>query len=42
MKCRNCKKIKFLKIIKISDQPISSRTLKNKKKLKKYPLNIFK
>ena len=42
MKCRNCKKIKFLKIIKIGDQPISSSTLKNKKKLKKYPLDLFK
>jgi|TARA_B110000444_G_C18842128_1_gene599591 hypothetical protein len=41
MKCRNCKKTKFLKIIKIGDQPISSSTLLKKKKLKKYPLDLF-
>ena len=42
MKCRNCKKTKFDKIIKIGLQPISSRTYKSKIKLKKYPLDLFK
>lgn len=42
MKCRNCKKTKFDKIIKIGSQPISSRTYKSKIKLKKYPLDLFK
>ena len=42
MKCRNCKKKKFTKIINIGSQPISSRTYIKKKKLKKYPLDLYK
>jgi len=42
MKCRNCKKTKFDKIIKIGSQPISSRTYTSKIKLKKYPLDLYK
>ena len=42
MKCRNCKKTKFDKIIKIGSQPISSRTYKSKIKLEKYPLDLYK
>jgi|TARA_B100000929_G_scaffold265794_1_gene233094 NDP-4-keto-2,6-dideoxyhexose 3-C-methyltransferase len=42
MKCRNCKKNKFKKIINLGSQPISS-VFFNKKKynLKKYPLNLY-
>ena len=42
MKCRNCKKTKFDKIIEIGSQPISSRTYRSKIKLKKYPLDLYK
>ena len=42
MKCRNCKKKKFNKIINIGSQPISSKSYKRKKKLKNYPLDLFK
>ena len=41
MKCRNCKKTKFQKIINIGNQPISSFTMPKKKVLKKYPLDLF-
>ena len=41
MKCRNCKKIKFIKIIDIGSQPISSRSYKSTKDLKKYPLDLY-
>ena len=41
MKCRNCKKSNFDRIIKIGKQPISSKTYKFKKKLKKYSLDLF-
>ena len=42
MKCRNCKKKKFKKIIKLDPQPISSVYLNKKKyNLKKYPLNLY-
>ena len=41
MKCRNCKKKKFNKIINIGSQPISSKSYKEKK-LKNYPLDLFK
>ena len=42
MKCRNCKQVRFDKIIKIGLQPISSRTYKSKSIQKKYPLDLFK
>ena len=42
MKCRNCKKSKFIKIINIGSQPISSRTYIKRKKLKKYSLDLYK
>ena len=41
MKCRNCKKKAFKKIIKLGSQPISSRTHKKSIKLKEYPLDLF-
>jgi NDP-4-keto-2,6-dideoxyhexose 3-C-methyltransferase len=41
MKCRNCKKKKFIKIINIGSQPISSRSYKSIKNLKKYPLDLY-
>tara|TARA_B110000438_G_scaffold300778_1_gene353977 strand:+ start:1483 stop:2769 length:1287 start_codon:yes stop_codon:yes gene_type:complete len=42
MKCRNCKKTKFEKIINLEPQPISSVFFDKKKyKLKKYPLNLY-
>ncbi len=41
MKCRNCKKKKFLLISKIGKQPISSIFLKKKKYIKNYSLNLF-
>lgn len=41
MKCRNCNKRKFIKIIKIGSQPISSRSHRKPTKLKKYPLDLF-
>ena len=41
MKCRNCKKSKFIKIINIGSQPISSRSYKSIKNLKKYPLDLY-
>ena len=42
MRCRNCKKNKFIKIINIGKQPISSVFLKNKNfKLKKYSLDLY-
>ena len=42
MKCRNCKKEKFRKIINLGSQPISSVFFKRKKyNLKKYPLNLY-
>ena len=42
MKCRNCKKERFKRIIDLGSQPISS-VFFNKKKynLKKYPLNLY-
>ncbi len=42
MKCRNCLKKKFDKIIPIGSQPISSKTFIKKIKLKKYPLDLYK
>ena len=42
MKCRNCKKKTFKKIIKLGSQPISSRTHKKKVFLKKYHFNSQK
>lgn len=42
MRCRNCKKSKFIKIINIGKQPISSVFLKNKNfNLKKYSLDLY-
>lgn len=41
MKCRNCNKKSFSKIIKIGSQPISSRSYLKPKKLKKYSLDLF-
>ena len=41
MKCRNCKKSNFDRIIKIGKQPISSKKFKFKKKLKKYSIDLF-
>ena len=42
IRCRNCKKIKFKRIIKIGSQPISSIYLKKKNfKLKNYPLDLY-
>ena len=41
MKCRNCKKKAFKKIIKLGSQPISSRTHKKRITLKKYPLDLY-
>ena len=41
MKCRNCNKKKFIKIIKIGSQPISSRSYKKPTKLREYPLDLF-
>ena len=42
MKCRNCKKEKFKKVINLGLQPISSVFSKKKKyNLKKYPLNLY-
>ena len=43
MKCRNCKKRTFKKIIKLGSQPLSGVFYKKKKfNLKKYPLDLFK
>ncbi len=42
MKCRNCKKDNFKKIIHLGFQPISSRTYTEKKNLKKFPLDLYK
>ena len=42
MKCRNCKSFQLKKIIKIGNQPISSKTFKKKIKLRKYSLDLFK
>ena len=41
MKCRNCHRKKFTKIIKIGSQPISSRSYKKPTKLREYPLDLF-
>ena len=41
MKCRNCKRKTFKKIIKLGSQPISSRTHKESVILKKYPLDLY-
>ena len=41
MKCRNCNRKKFIKIIKIGSQPISSRSYKKPTRLKDYPLDLF-
>ena len=41
MKCRNCKRKTFKKIIKLGSQPISSRTHKKRIILKKYPLDLY-
>ena len=43
MKCRNCRKKSFKKILDLGSQPISSLFYKSKKyKLKSYPLDLYK
>ena len=43
MKCRNCRKKNFKKILNLGFQPISSLFYKSRKrKLKSYPLDLYK
>ena len=41
MICRNCKNKKFVEIIKLGNQPISSIFLIKKKNIKKYHLSLY-